>query len=184
VTQPENSTNFDDGMPAFNSSFESDWFTAVTNAKVATTPYSGSFYAIGIGPELDDLELFSKPQAGTSTLLLRMKYPDGFSAFTDDANVAVVGQYYDRGRANEEGYVGGDWMVLPNRDEADGVATAIDMVTDVTNDIGSGNYKFSTVDVGAHWFDTMGCTRFAVLITNAADVGVQSGSVSVQGKFL
>lgn len=174
--QSTTSTNYEDGHPSYPSSLRSGWFIANATANTAS-PKAGAFYNFSV----DEVGTFEAPVAGVSTILLRHRRSSQYTSSSQNVQVALVGRY----KVNENDY--SEWMILPNRNKDDGIATAITLTADFTNDIADNGYRFTETDDDSHWFDTKGCNEFAVLVTTAfaGSPSVSGTNVSViEAKFL
>lgn len=172
--------NYDKGSPAYNSSYESTWLTVASNGAVHD-PASrvGTYW----NPDVDASIVFNKPSEGVSTLLLRYTFADVSGLTVTGPQVIVFGR-----TSSDGGATFGPWMVLSNRDGEDGIVTAISLPGDFTNFATDGNIRFGAVDSGTQWFDTMGCTQFAIAVRTASSASGDGGATevgqSIQAKWL
>lgn len=179
TAQSNTSTNYQYGVPAYNSSFESDWVLLVEESHTADTK-AGTYW--NPGSDLATTRRFLKP-AGCSTLVLSYIFEDVAGLTVTGPNVIVFGRY-----TGDQGANGGPWMLLSNRDEQDGIATAITLPSSFANWATDGEHRFGPIDPGIQWFDTMGCNEFVVAVASASSASPDGGSTEVDqhiiGKFL
>lgn len=167
---PKGSTNYDAGDSSYPGSIRSGWVIANSDANTATTQ-GGSFWDL-TDESGDTFSVFSGPtNTAFSTILLRHRRLSTYTTTATSVGVTLIGRY----RSDEN--TTSEWMVLPNRNKADGIATAIELTASDTNDIQDDIYRFSLTDDDTHWFDTKGCNEFAILIETA-----YSGSPSASGQ--
>ena len=127
-----------------------DWISAVT-AGGATTADASTITAPSTQITASTRRVVGRQIAGGTGLLVRMKY-DASLTVSVSPTIRIFGRTS-----------GGAWQTLTSRA---GTVSAV-LTASTASDVSDGTYKYTTVDLAAHYFDCQGYDEFLVGIETA-----------------
>lgn len=128
----------------------SEWIAAVT-AGGATVQDAATITAPATEITAATRRVVQRQTSSGTAVLVRLTYDTGLTSVTSP----VVRLY---GRTN-----GGAWQALTSK----AGSTSATLTVATTTDTGDGTYKYTTVDLSAHWFDCQGYDEILVGIQTA-----------------